>query len=120
MDRKLKNKKLIFGAILGLLVFASLSFAAWQKGDKFNVGDVRIDSDGYLYGTNATFTGDVDVSSGEITLYSRTEAQLKALSPTTVGAIYYDSTNKAIIIATGTAAGNFAIAYDGSTMPTGW
>ena len=64
MNRKLKRKILSFLVILSMFVLLviSIAFAAWQSGDKFNVGDVRIDSNSYLHGTNATFTGDITTS----------------------------------------------------------
>lgn len=49
-----------------------------------------------------------------------TEAELKSFSPQSEGVQYYDITNKAIIVSTGTAAGAFGLIYNGSTAPTGW
>lgn len=68
--------------------------------------------------TSATFYDTVYFSSAVI-CYSRTEEQLKALSPASVGALYYDSTNKAIVLSTGTSAGQFSTIQGGSA-PLGW
>ena len=64
--------------------------------------------------------GNVKVGSTGFQLYSRTEAELKAITPTAAGAIYYDSTNYAIIVSTGTGAGAFGLITDGTSLPTGW
>lgn len=52
--------------------------------------------------------------------YSRTEAELKALVPNGVGEMFYDSTNKAVVLSTGTLAGQFGQINDGSQTPVGW
>lgn len=52
---------------------------------------------------------------GSVGLTSKTRAELVALAPGAVGQTYYDSTDKKIVVATGTSAGNFATA-DGGTF----
>lgn len=69
-------------------------------------------------GTTAP-TATLDVNGG-IAPKADTMANLKALAPPKAGVQYYDSTNKAIIVSTGTAAGAFGLIHDGNTKPTGW
>jgi hypothetical protein len=52
-------------------------------------------------------------------LYSRTEAELKAITPGAAGEQYYDSTNGAVVVSTGTGVGAFGIIYGGAAC-TGW
>ncbi len=52
--------------------------------------------------------------------YSRTEAELKLISPIVAGLQYYDSTNKAVVISTGTSQGAFGQIINGSTACAGW
>jgi len=53
-------------------------------------------------------------------MYSKTEAELKALTPRyTSGELYYDSTNKTVVVSTGTGVGQFSDISTGAT-PTGW
>ena len=70
-------------------------------------------------GTGATITtsGNVIMTGGYIRSYSRTMAQLLAITPGAEGSQYYcsDCTPKKIVVSTGTAAGNFA-AIDGGTF----
>lgn len=49
-----------------------------------------------------------------------TEANWKLFEPVAAGLIVRDTTNKSIIISTGTAAGSFGLITDGTTLPTGW
>lgn len=51
---------------------------------------------------------------------SFTEAQLKTKTPGKAGQLFYDSTNKAIVVSTGTTQAAFGIIYDGTAQPTGW
>lgn len=53
--------------------------------------------------------------------YSRTEAQLKVSTPSAVGAIYYDSTNKEFVQSTGTTTCfDYAKIEDATAAPDGW
>jgi hypothetical protein len=91
-------------------------------------GNDVLDSNGVTritVGTTNTFTGintfvGATGVTGAFGPYSRTEAELKALTPAVEGLVYYDSTNKALVISTGTAAGAFGIVYAGATAATGW
>ena len=59
----------------------------------------------------------VTVSAGPLTVYSRTEAQLLALTPTAVGQVYYCSdcsVSKGLVVSTGTTEGGQFAAADGS------
>lgn len=71
----------------------------------------------------STITGLLTVSSATASGYfqftSRTAAVLKALTPTAVGQAYYDSTNKAVVVSTGTGVGAFGLITTGGA-PTGW
>ena len=50
-----------------------------------------------------------------------TEAQLKVSTPTAVGLTYYDSTNKAVVVATGTSTCyDYGQVNAGGTAPAGW
>ena len=80
------------------------------------VDDITITSTGDVI----TLVGNVTISASEFYPYSRTEAELKALSPDAAGSLYYDSTNLSIIISTGTGTGAFAIIYSSDTTPNGW
>jgi len=54
-------------------------------------------------------------------LYSRTEAQIKVTTPTVVGQIVYDSTNKAVVVGTGTTTClDWGQVNAGGTAPAGW
>lgn len=57
---------------------------------------------------------------GVFSLPEKTEAELKAFSPTRADLLYTDTTNHAVIISTGTGIGAFGLIYDGTTLPTGW
>lgn len=69
--------------------------------------------------TLVTVGGDMAVLGG-IDCASYNEAQLKALAPGSAGRVYYDTTNKALVLSTGAASGEFAMIYDGTQIPTGW
>lgn len=60
-----------------------------------------------------------EIDNFKIVYPSRTEDELKLLSPSKVGMPYYDSTNKTVVVSTGTAAGDFSNISTGSN-PTGW
>jgi hypothetical protein len=58
---------------------------------------------------------------GPFILPSKTEANLKLSTPTAVGEVWYDSTNKAVIISTATAnCGDWGQINAGGTAPAGW
>lgn len=60
-------------------------------------------------------------SDGGFLPFSRTEAQLKVSTPTAVGAIYYDSTNKEFVQSTGTTTClDYGKIEAASTAPDGW
>ena len=95
--------------------------------DKFYLGDL----DGVA--TNLTIRGggggdaiNIDATAitmsvqTTLTLNTKTAAQLKALAPTIAGIPYYDSTNKAVVISTGTGIGAFGLITNGTALPTGW
>jgi hypothetical protein len=77
-------------------------------------------------GANISLVGATAVTgalstTGAMVLYSRTEAELKALAPPSAGAFYFDSTNVAIVVSSGTGTGAFVHATTGgTTLPTGW
>jgi hypothetical protein len=76
---------------------------------------MSIDDDG-----NVTISGTL-TATGSVYAGSGTEAELKVTTPTAAGLQYYDSTNKAVILSTGSATcGEFGLLYDGGTVPTGW
>lgn len=52
--------------------------------------------------------------------YFQTENALKAITPVAVGEIYYDTTNNAIVISTGTTIRAFGLITNGTSSPTGW
>ena len=69
----------------------------------------------------ASGSGGVSVTGGPFTPYSRTEAQLKASTPTAVGQMFYDSTNVQFVLTTGTATSfDYGEVNDGTAAPTGW
>jgi hypothetical protein len=76
------------------------------QGDLFVQDELEVKGNAYFFG----FTQ----------LYSRTEAELKAITPTAAGQIYYDSTNYAVVVSTGTGVGAFGLITDGTQQPTGW
>ncbi len=87
-------------------------FDVWESSIIFKVDGINID-----------FSIDKDSFTfyNPISLYSLTEAELKTTTPTVVGQLYDDTTNGAVIRATGTVnAGSFSIIYDKNTVPTGW
>jgi len=57
---------------------------------------------------------------GGLCIPEGTEDELKAVTPSRAGEIYFDSTNNAIVVSSGTGAGEFVQAVDGSSTPTGW
>ena len=60
-------------------------------------------------------------SDGGFLPFSRTEAQLKASTPTAVGALYYDSTNLEIVRSTGiTTCLSYSKIEDSTAVPDGW
>lgn len=60
-------------------------------------------------------------SDGGFLPFSRTEAQLKVSTPTAVGAIYYDSTNKEFVQSTGTTTcADYSKIEDPAAAPDGW
>lgn len=60
-------------------------------------------------------------SSGVDSFPSFTEAELKVSTPTVVGTPYYDTTNKAAVISTGTTnSGDYGQINAGTTKPGGW
>lgn len=67
--------------------------------------------------TVGTFSSD-----GGFFPYSRTEAQLKASTPTAVGGMWYDSTNDQFVKSTGTTTSfDYAAAQSTTTLaPIGW
>ena len=83
-------------------------------------GTFTVLSTGLVGINDETPTSTLDVVGGGIRPYSRTEAELRLLAPAQAGEVYFDSTNNAIVISTGTSAGQFGIIYDGSTLCTGW
>lgn len=85
-------------------------------------GNLTVEND-LAVGDDVTVAGDLTVTGGisfagaataAIKFYSRTTAQLMAITPAVVGQAYYDSDRKSLVVSTGTSAGNFARA-DGST-----
>lgn len=87
-----------------------------------------IDGDG-----NLTYTGNYTITATTITLtapvvasgafypYSRTEAQLKVSTPTAVGGVWYDSTNKEFVQSTGTSTCfDYGKIEDATAAPDGW
>lgn len=70
-------------------------------------------SDFSIQQTTTTFVG-------SISILSLTEAQLKAYTPTSAGEMFYDSTNAAIVLSTGTTVGSFGQVISGATVCTGW
>lgn len=79
-----------------------------------------VDDNGNVIAAGAFTAGGGITMGGLPIIGSGTEAVLKASTPTAVG-FYYDSTNKAVILSTGTeTAASFGMIYDGATAPTGW
>ena len=101
----------------------TLMFYIEDDGDAVFSQDVAIT--GTLTTTGATTQTGAMTITGALSLggafapYSRTEAQLKALTPASAGLAYYDSTNSAIVVSTGTGVAEFGIVYGGAA-PTGW
>lgn len=72
-------------------------------------------------GITAT-TGKITATAGAVLLYSRSMAQLRAITPA-VGDLYFDSTNYAVVVGTGTGVGAFGHIGGGAAAPatpTGW
>lgn len=74
--------------------------------------------------SSGTFTGagGIAATGGGVTAYNRTEAQLQALDCAAIptGSMFYDSTNMAIVVSTGTGVGAFGLITNGAAQPTGW
>jgi len=93
-------------------------------GDGSLLTDVVINSDNITVAnqiqTNTLIVTSTSTFGGAIGLYSRTEAELKSITPTAAGQVYYDSTNLAVIVSTGTSEAAFGLITDGTSQPTGW
>lgn len=105
---------------------ADIRFSVTPDGSATMAEAVRI-STGSRVGigtTNPSYTLEVVGSayfSGGWLPPSLTEAVLKTTTPTVAGLPYYDTTNKAIVVATGTTnAASFGLITDGTAAPTGW
>lgn len=88
-------------------------------------GAAQIDGGLVISASGLTVTGTTILNNNVliqsvIRMPSKTEAQLKALSPVYTGTVYYDSTNKALVLSTGTAVASFGLITDGTSSPTGW
>lgn len=90
-----------------------------ESGDLFVEKD--IDIDGQLnVGGNAVVTGGLWMTGYLKAGIADTETNLKASTPNNVGFLYYDTTNKAVIVSTAATVGGFGMIYDGTQLPTGW
>lgn len=107
--------------------------AAASSGVAVGSGGARsfTDGDGDLYVEDELeVDGTVWLNKGIVQFYNSgngfigpggaSEATLKAFSPGGAGRLYYDNTNKAVIISTGTGTGAFGLITDGTSSPTGW
>lgn len=81
--------------------------------------DITMDSAGAVAFAGAVSFAGVTTLTESLGLYSRSEAQLKAITPV-AGEVYYDNTNHMVVIATEAVAGGFSKIDDATASPTGW
>jgi phage gp45-like len=96
-------------------------------GDKMEVesgGEIELKSGSTLdvqAGTAVTFAAPLALTGTYFKPVAATEAALKVSTPTVVGAVWYDSTNKEFVQSTGTTTCfDYAKIEDPTAAPDGW
>jgi len=97
---------------------------ASQSGDLYVQGVLEVDDQARMSAViasgNITAQSNIIATGGYIRHMPKTEAELKAITPAAAGESYYDSTNAALVISTGTTLAAFGQITDGTQVPTGW